>query len=499
MGVIKRQSIKESAVKTLSLIIGGLSTLFIYPLNLETYGEIVSIIQMAALFIPFAFLGGRSLIIKFFPSFNDTKENENRYFTFIVLYHFISLTLFTIAYILFFDKFVLAISKLGMDESPFRLHKWYILVLIYLMGFSELLTFYVNNYKRIVIPSIFNNLLQKISLSLLILLLSYSFINTYQVYTGVIFYWILTLVGLTVYLYKINPFKFSYSNDIFKRVPVKEFLVYAGFGILGSMGVMLAMRIDIVMIRLFLTPEDAGIYSIGIFIAGTLMIAANALITISRPIISTSLQNKDYETLRIIYSKSSINLLIIGVFIFINIMGNIEYVFSLSSKSSQLMLSVNVIFWIGLSKIIDLLSSIGGQILSYSSLFRFNLVVILLLAVCNITLNYYLISSHGISGAAIATAISIGVFNLSKIIIIWIKFKMHPFTSNTLIVFLFSILSYGCVVYFPKTPYVLLDVSCKTLLSIITLIVPIMYFKISSDFNDLILGIINRFIKKKNN
>ena len=71
MGVIKRQSIKQGLVTYLGILIGTISTLFVYPrLALEKFGEIQFIIGLAAFFVPFIGIGLPAVAIHFFPYFN---------------------------------------------------------------------------------------------------------------------------------------------------------------------------------------------------------------------------------------------------------------------------------------------------------------------------------------------------------------------------------------------------------------------------------------------
>ena len=73
MGVIKRQSIKQGLVTYLGIIIGALSTLFVYPnLGKEKFGEIQFVIGAAAFFVPFFGFGLSSVSIQFFTYFKQT-------------------------------------------------------------------------------------------------------------------------------------------------------------------------------------------------------------------------------------------------------------------------------------------------------------------------------------------------------------------------------------------------------------------------------------------
>jgi hypothetical protein len=77
-------------------------------------------------------------------------------------------------------------------------------------------------------------------------------------------------------------------------------------------------------------------------------------------------------------------------------------------------------------------------------------------------LTYILAKSYGIIGPAIGSLVSISVYNFIRIILLWKKFKLYPFTFHTLktillagmfVRSLFFILSYATgTVYMKLTP-----------------------------------------------
>ena len=81
----------------------------------------------------------------------------------------------------------------------------------------------------------------------------------------------------------------------------------------------------------------------------------------------------------------------------------------------------------------------------------------------NISLNYYFLTQtdFGISGVAIASLISMVLFNLSKLIFIYQKFKIIPFDSSylKLITVMFAV---TCLSYFlPKSQNSVFDLLSK--------------------------------------
>jgi O-antigen/teichoic acid export membrane protein len=62
-------------------------------------------------------------------------------------------------------------------------------------------------------------------------------------------------------------------------------------------------------------------------------------------------------------------------------------------------------------------------------------------ALTNVVLNILLIPLYGIAGAAAATGLSVITYNIVKLVYVWIKFRMQPFTLRSL-----GMLLNGCIV-----------------------------------------------------
>lgn len=88
-----------------------------------------------------------------------------------------------------------------------------------------------------------------------------------------------------------------------------------------------------------------------------------------------------------------------------------------------------MIYILGANVLFNMATGFNSEIISYSQYYRFNIVAVLVLVVFNISLNYYFLTQtdFGISGVAIASLISMSLFNVSKLIFIYQKFQMLPF------------------------------------------------------------------------
>jgi O-antigen/teichoic acid export membrane protein len=102
-----------------------------------------------------------------------------------------------------------------------------------------------------------------------------------------------------------------------------------------------------------------------------------------------------------------------------------------------------VVLFYGLKLIVDMGTGINGQIIGTSNFWRFEFLTGLILLLLIAPLNYILISRIGIVGAGISNLIAYTVYNTIRLIFLWKKFKMQPFTINTLWAVVSALAIYG--------------------------------------------------------
>ena len=120
MGLIQRQSIKYSAVSVAGILIGAISTIFIYKLDEAFYGTIQFVQSTANLLFPVLSLGSASLIIRFFPDFKDPQKQHNGFLGFVFLLAFGGIGVGLVLYSFLKTPIILQLEELGFDLRLFE-------------------------------------------------------------------------------------------------------------------------------------------------------------------------------------------------------------------------------------------------------------------------------------------------------------------------------------------------------------------------------------------
>ncbi|MBT8195667.1 MAG: polysaccharide biosynthesis C-terminal domain-containing protein [Bacteroidia bacterium] len=491
MGIVKRQGIKFSIVGYVALFLGTINVLFIYPYALqpEELGLMRFILDTALLVVPFVSLGFGNVIIRYFPQFQDKAKSHNGFLLFVFLVPFAAFLIFLLAITLLKEPIYDFYSQ---KNELFRSYLFFVVPVIGFMLFSTLSRSYSYNFQRIVVPNILNSLMVKAMLPCLALLYFFNVLSLNQMMTGVVAVFGLVLVGSILYLGFLGQLSFKPNWSFLTKTRIKDIRTYAFYGILSGVGSVLALRIDTFMLASLVSLEMTGIYSIAIFISGVIAIPYIAMSNISSAIISKAWAENDISTIDQIYKKSSLVLLIAGCFIFLLIWVSLDDFFAIMPNGEKYISGKNIVLILGVAKLIDVTASLNDHIINYSKYFKIGFVAIMILAVLNLVNNIILIPQFQMLGAAYATLISITLFNLFKLIFIKVKVNIQPLSIKTVYVILIALLSYLVLFFSPDLQNPFFNILVNGFLLTVVFLGPVIYLKISEDFNDVILKMLNR-------
>ena len=476
MSVVVRQSIKYSIIGYFSTLIGVLSTVFLYPNNLEFSGKLQFVFQTALLILPVIALGIMHANVRFFPKMSET-NNQQDLFKFSIVFilgNFLFGLLLLLLLVLVFPQ---------IKQMDFWAYSPYILVVALLLSLIQLVSKYSSIKKRIVVPAIFENLFPKIGMLVAFaLFVWYQFSESNSIWIFVLFF-VLAFMGIMVYLHRLEKLKgkidFRFlKNDRFG----KELMMYSFYTFLGSMGSVIALNIDTYMIGELLTFKEVSIYNTSLNLVRMISVPAMGVYTISAPIIAGFIANNEMADLKALHHKTSLYLFVIGAVLFGLIAVGIEDLFALMKNGDQLAKGLPVVYIMGFALLFDLATGFNGYIITNSKYYKFNNTTTVALAVLTISTNFIFLFwfKMGIVGVSIATAISLTTYNLIKIYFNYKKFGVHPFSWKFLqvLLVLLTVLTIGY--FLPDTNYKLVNLFYKPMVAFVVFVVANYRIKIIS-------------------
>src|SRR5690606_30725331 len=281
--------------------------------------------------------------------------------------------------------------------------KYIILALVLVLAISHVLNRYVSNYKRIVVPNIFENIFPK--LANLGAFCLFIFLGMSQPTAFGFFFAMFTMstIGYFVYANSLENLKPDLSTAYVKKDGLwKDILNYSFFGFLGNIGNYIAIKIDKFMIGNALGMEELGIYSTLFAMISLISIPQLGLFNISAPIINKSIAENDMEELDRFHKKTPLSLFFLGAVLFSCLLVGFPYLVSFIKNGTMLRESEPVIWILGSAILFDLATGFNGNIISMSNYYRYNIVFMIFLAVLTIGLNYYFLQHTGLGIAGVA-------------------------------------------------------------------------------------------------
>jgi len=434
LGVIKQQSIINTIITYIGILLGFISTIYLYPNFLEPdqYGLTRLLLSVSFVFTQFAHLGMNNTAIRFFPYFEDDNNDHNGFLFLVLVVPSTGFILF-LGVIFLFDDLLISYY----DTSTY-FGDYYLLLIPIVFGllYFEVINSYVRARLHSVPGSVISEVILRLVTILLLVFFWFNWLNFQQFMIGFACSYILQPLLLLLFLFKQGELFLKPNFAYLKTTLVKRMANYGLFAVLGGMTTLIVNNIDIIMLGSLSGLSETGVYAIAFYIGSVIIVPQRAVGKIAPSLIAKHLKEKNYNQVERIYKSSSINQMVPGFLVFIGVVANLHNLDQILPETYTG--ASMVIILIGISKLINMAAGINGAIILNSKFYRFDLISMIILIIFSISLNYWLIPSYGMTGAAIATVSSLLLYNLIKGIYVWIKFRMQPFSSKILILTGFS-------------------------------------------------------------
>lgn len=501
MGVIAKQSFNTTIAIYLGLLIGIVNRIYFFPkyITESELGLYTVLFVLATILTQFSFLGTSTTFTKYYAYFQN-KNKENEFLGFILSVPLLGFFIFSMLFIVFKDEILSYYSK---NDTLLENSYFFIFPLAFFLILNRIFTIYSNNNLKITIPSIASNFVMKLLIMFGLILLSFSIID----FNGFLYYNVLAyaLIFLLIATYVISKFRpsASFNYGSISTTDYKELTNYSAFVFLGSLSGTIIMHTDSLMLSSMKGFGAAGIYSIAFFAGTVIEIPKRAIISISAPIIAKKWTENDTNGIQELYRKTSINQGVIGLFLLLLLWINLDEVFYILPNSKIYSTGKYVAIIIGLTKAVDMFSGINAEILQTSIKYKINFLLIIVFIFVSVILNYFFIPIYNLNGAALASLISVSLYNFIRFIIIKKYFGFNPFTKNSikLIILFIATLSLGLLMpkFFKNNQLIglLTNITISSTLFGTLYLGMVYYLNISEEINNLINKQLSKWFKRK--
>lgn len=425
MGIVLKQSFKNTLFIYLGFAFGGINTLFLYTrfLKDEYYGLVTFLLATSNLLMPLIALGIHHTIVKFFSSY-FTKVEKDKFLSSVLFLPLLIAIPMGFFGNLFYQEIstYLSVENLIIKEYTF---------VIYLVAFTTAYFEVFYAWAKVQFQSVFGNIIKELWNRVVVMILLFGVYFEFLTKAEFIYYltaaYFLRMFVMMFYAFSLYFPKFTFARpDNFNEIA--RFSLYIILA--GSAGAII-LDIDKFMIPGKESLEKAAYYSVAVFIGSFIEAPSRAMLNILQPLTSKTLNEKNHKEVASLYKKSSINLLLISGFFFVLINANVNQLFSLLPK--EYAGGALVVLMISILKLYNGFLGNNGAIINNSKFYKITLPLSLSMAFSVYFLNklFYYELDLGTNGLALATLIVILVANTFKLLFVKSKFSMTPFTDKS--------------------------------------------------------------------
>ena len=476
MSIVVKQSFFNLITIGVAFIIGAVNTLYLYPtfLGSKLQGLVIALLAISNILQPFLSFGTQHAVIRFYSRYRSSKE-KNAVLTLSLIIPIIVTAIVIPLFYLYYDQIKVLLFQ---TENAFSQYAYVIIFIAISTSFFEI--FY--SWVRVKLKSVFGNFLKELYPRLLVTFLLISYTLDYLDFENFILYLIygyyLRLLIVMVYSFIINKPKISFyfKNDF------KEILRYSFLILLSGAASSIILDIDKSMLSSILTVENVAYYSVAIFIAAVIEIPGRAMFQILSPIVAEVINKNNKKKLKYLLKKSSTNLVLVSSLFFLIINLNLNDFYEMLNQEGYNK-GIPIVIIVSFAKLYSMSIGCVNNIISNSKYYYYIFWFSIISSVLAVVLNLYLIQDYGIIGAAYATFLVILIMNSLKLYLVNIKFKIHPYSYDTIKIIILTTFIYIIFNNLKLTFEPVISIAVKSALILILYTLAAYIFKLSDDVN----------------
>jgi O-antigen/teichoic acid export membrane protein len=503
MSTIRRQSIISSFIVYFGFALGFVNTYLFTQGSADgsgftetQYGLTGLFIAIANIMFALAHLGSLQYVHKYFPYYADNLEpKKNDQFTWALTISISGFIMVMLGGYVFKD---LVVQKYATNSPELVTYFYWIFPFGFGLTVYSLVEAFAWQFNETVLTNFLREVLFRLLTTLLILFTFAGILTSFDVFIKIFaFTYIIIAAILTVYLFATKKVHLTFSvsrvTKKFSKKIIQLMLLLWGGGLVFN----ISQVFDSLVIAAVM-PNGlamAGIYTLAQNMSSLIQAPQRAIISASLGPLSRSWKDKDFDRIKRIYSRSSINQLIFAVGMFVLIWINFtDGVLTFGLRSSYLDARPAFLF-IGLMRVLDLGTGLNGQIIGTSTYWRFEFITGVILLALALPLNYLLTREYGIVGTAASNLVALAIYNSIRFTFLYRKFGMQPFTSKTIYTLFLGAIAYLiCHLLFKdKTGFVW--IATRSALFAAIYLTGVLMLKLSPDLRPVLQNVGKRFTR----
>ncbi len=486
MGVVQRQGISAGIFLYMGMVIGFINTTLLMPriIGEEVFGFTQWLAFATLLLSTLSILGLNTTTVRFFPYFRQPESKHSGFFFFLILLA-TGFSGIAAIMVLFFRSSVVSIFSDQRSEAFLEAYYWLLPLMMVLFTFFTLLQSYTQALLRPRTGVFVEQFVLRVLTLLLTIAVALQWISLSDFIVLYVLRLALGIAALLFFLWRIGELHWQPNFTIFRSTRIKEMAQFSGFSTFSQLGNQLTFRIDILMLGPLLGFDRTGIYAVFLYVSTAIIMPYRGLATIVTPLFANAWKDNDIAKIQDLYARSAHINLVVSVLLFIGIAANLHNLIAIIGNEYRV--GTMVAIYLGIAQVFNAMNGYVGQVIMHSRLYRFDLVSKIIAVVTTVITNYFFIRQFGLTGAAIATLITIVLINTINQVFVYTRFGLHPFSNKTWIPLLLGLVVLTLQTLLPLEGYhFLIDLVARSACITVLYMTGVFYFRVAPDINDFL-------------
>lgn len=477
MGIVRRQSVRNTAITYAGFALGALNTLVLYTrfMSAEYFGLVGVILSTSALLMPLMSFGIPNTLVKFYAGYREREDLQGLLSMALLLPLLVILPLGAYS----FAANATIGEFLARENDVVRDYVWHIFLAGVFMAYFEVFFAWSKVCLQSTVGTFLKEVFVRAGISVLLVMLYLGWVDETQFLMGMVGLYGLRMLLMAFYALRLQPLRLQSSLPGGSR----EILRYSALILVGGSVSVILLELDRFMINQYIEIENVAYYTVAIFIATVIIVPFRALNQIAYPLTASLLHSGDFRGLEQLYKRSSLTLLAVSALVFLGILLNLEELYRMLPANYRG--GFPVVLLIGGVRVFEAFLGINTAILYNSKYYTALLVMGVLLSVLTVLLNTWLIPEMGILGAAVATFLAVTLYNVLKLAFVRWKFGLSPASWGTFKILVLAASTYLLFFWFEFPFHPLVNILLKSCLIALFYGGAVYLLRISEDLNAL--------------
>ena len=496
MGVVFRQSVKNSIVVALGALLGALviwlSTRY---LSKPELGFTRTMTNYAVTFSQFLILGMNSTLVVYIHRYANDERKRKALITLCLALPLVASFIFAAGY---FALKPWILHHFRPEDAPFMLRYFaWLPVYTTLFIYMVLLEQYLGSQLKVAIAAFMREVVVRVANIILILLYGFGYVSFSVLVGGTILMYLLPVLIFLLLSLRTKTFGFSFRRGDFTKTEYREMAHFTWYHFLLTISVMFMGFMDALSLPFYDRKgfSSVALYTVAIYFISFLQLPLKAMVPASFTVLARAFADNDIPKAKDIFLRSSINILIPTAGIAVLICCNMQNVIAVINNGYADIVPVFLILFIG--NIVNIATGMNDQVLSIANYYKFNFYLSVVLIGLLYVLIRILVPRYGIFGAAWSTTTVLMLFNILKYLFIWKKLDMQPFSKGTLLIIVAASAALTGGYFFPHLfdqahhVYIrtFMDVVIRSTIIIVIYLVMLLWLRPSPDLEGYIASI----------